>query len=266
MMLWQEASLAFFAYVAGVGVWQALSSRPDTSARTPRLIRVLAGVTAGAGLVVLSRLPGQSWILTDWIWPPLVLLTSYWTSGLLFRAPVPRQEQALAALDVRFAVRRFARRMPRAMVEGLEAAYTAVYVLVPVSLLLHQFYGESADARGFWAVILITDFICFSALPWIQTRPPRSVEGADPWLSSVRMWNLSLLRSTSIEVNTCPSGHAAEALAAALLALVAPGPIVALMFLAAAAVSAGAVLGRYHYLADVLSGWVVAGVVFWLVV
>jgi hypothetical protein len=30
------------------------------------------------------------------------------------------------------------------------------------------------------------------------------------------------------------------------------------MFLGAIAVSAGAVLGRYHYLADALAGWIVA--------
>jgi hypothetical protein len=34
------------------------------------------------------------------------------------------------------------------------------------------------------------------------------------------------------------------------------------MFLAALAVSAGAVLGRYHYLLDALTGWAVALVVF----
>ena len=59
-------------------------------------------------------------------------------------------------------------------------------------------------------------------------------------------------------MNTFPSGHAAEGLVAFLLALAAPPGIVALMFLAALAVSAGAVLGRYHYLADAVAGWVVA--------
>ena len=36
------------------------------------------------------------------------------------------------------------------------------------------------------------------------------------------------------------------------------------MFIAAIAVSAGAVLGRYHYLADILAGWLVAILVFLL--
>ncbi len=101
-------------------------------------------------------------------------------------------------------------------------------------------------------------------LPWVQTRPPRALEAGDPWPSSFRALNLRLLGATSIQVNTFPSGHAAEALTAALLVLGAPAGIMVLMFVAALAVSAGAVLGRYHYLADALAGWGVAAGVFWL--
>ena len=111
--------------------------------------------------------------------------------------------------------------------------------------------------------MLITDFVCFGVLPWVQTRPPRALEAGDPWPSSFRAFNLRLLGATSIQVNTFPSGHAAEALAAALLVLGAPPGVVVMMFAAALAVSAGAVLGRYHYLADALAGWAVAVAVFW---
>jgi membrane-associated phospholipid phosphatase len=92
----------------------------------------------------------------------------------------------------------------------------------------------------------------------VQTRPPRALEPDEPWTSSLRQFNLRLLGATSIQVNTFPSGHAAEALVAALLVIGAPPAIVAVMFLAALAVSAGAVLGRYHYLLDALAGWLVA--------
>jgi hypothetical protein len=51
----------------------------------------------------------------------------------------------------------------------------------------------------------------------------------------------------------------------ALLVSAAPAPIVALMFVNALAISAGAVLGRYHYAADVFAGWAVALAVYcWL--
>ena len=80
----------------------------------------------------------------------------------------------------------------------------------------------------------------------------------------MRRFNLRLLGSTSIQANTFPSGHAAEGVAAALLVLAAPWPISAAVAVAALLVSAGAVLGRYHYAADAFAGWAVALVV-WMV-
>jgi hypothetical protein len=50
----------------------------------------------------------------------------------------------------------------------------------------------------------------------------------------------------------------------ALLVATAPWPIAATVAVAALLVSAGAVLGRYHYAADAFAGWAVALVV-WMV-
>jgi len=224
--------------------------------------RTLAGAGLGLLVVLSSFAANEQPILQDWLLPPLVLLIAYWTSGLLFVAPIPCQERALMWLDDRLAVRGLARRMPRWMAEFLESAYAAVYPLIPFALVLHLTFSPHPDPSRFWSVILITDYLCFGALPWVQTRPPRALEQAEPWASSVRRFNLRLLGATSIQVNTFPSGHAAEALAAALLILDAPAPIVGLMFIAAFTVAAGAVLGRYHYTADALTGWAVAIVVY----
>jgi membrane-associated phospholipid phosphatase len=120
------------------------------------------------------------------------------------------------------------------------------------------------DPDRFWAVILVTDFVCFAVLPWIPTRPPRALEAGEPWRSSFRRVNARLLGAASIGANTFPSGHAAEALAAALLVLDAPLPVVAWMFFNAAAIAAGAVFGRYHYAADALAGYAVALAVWWV--
>jgi membrane-associated phospholipid phosphatase len=256
MHAWQAASLAFFAYLSLVVV---LRHRGMAGAAVRR---IAIGIAAGVLLVLVSRIGGQPAFLQEWIWPPALLLAAYWTSGVLFQAPVPRQERALMWLDDRLRVPGAAALTPRAVAELLEAAYTGVYLLVPIALLLNQGYAPSPDPARFWTVILVTDFICFGVLPWVQTRPPRALESREPWTSSIRAWNLRLLGTTSIQANTFPSGHAAEAIAAALLAGDAPWPIVALMWLAAMAVSAGAVLGRYHYLADAIVGWAVAIVVF----
>ena len=254
MVLWQAAGVAFFAYVILVGLLR--SPRPKTAGR------MLAVAGLGLLIVAASALPGQPPGLKVWIWPPLTLLVAYWSSGMLFVAPSPLQEAGLRWLDDRLALRDVSRRTPRAVAEVLEAAYAGVYLLIPIALLLLLALSPSSDPDAFWAVVLITDFVCFGVLPWVQTRPPRALEGGEPWVSSIRGFNLRLLGATSIQVNTFPSGHAAEALAAFLLVLAAPLPVVVLMFLAALAVSAGAVLGRYHFLADALAGWVVAVGVF----
>jgi membrane-associated phospholipid phosphatase len=258
MVLWQSASVAFFAYLILVAILRPTPPRARG--------RVVWSASVGGLLVAISSAVGRPAFLSQWIWPALVLLIAYWSSGLLFVAPRPSQEATLRWLDDRLAVRAAARKIPRVLVEGLEAAYAGVYLLVPLALLLHLDLSRAPDADRFWAVILITDFVCFGVLPWVQTRPPRALEPGAPWESSIRRFNLRLLGATSIQVNTFPSGHAAEALAAFLLVCAAVPPVVAgAMFLAAVAVSAGAVLGRYHYLADALAGWAVALVVFLVV-
>jgi membrane-associated phospholipid phosphatase len=50
-------------------------------------------------------------------------------------------------------------------------------------------------------------------------------------------------------------------MASALLVLDSPVPVAGGLLLAAFLVSAGAVLGRYHYLIDALAGWLVAVIV-----
>jgi membrane-associated phospholipid phosphatase len=132
--------------------------------------------------------------------------------------------------------------------------------MILIALAIAMRHGVSASR--FWTVILVTDYICFAVLPWFQTRSPRALGFAMPWRSSWRVINLRILEGGSVQVNTFPSGHAAEALAAALLCLDAPAPVVAWMFLNAVAISAGAVFGRYHYAADALAGWLVALLVY----
>jgi len=178
---------------------------------------------------------------------------------------MPAVERSLCEFDRVCGVRAMATRSPRWLAEVLEISYAGVYVLIPVALAVHLTLTPSPSAGRFWTVILLTDYLCFAALPWIQTRPPRSVEPGDAWSSRFRRLNLHVVGTASIRVNTIPSGHAAEGLAAGLLVIGAPAPVVAAVFLAGLAVSAGAVLGRYHYAADAISGWMVAVVVWWLV-
>jgi membrane-associated phospholipid phosphatase len=256
MIAWPLASGLFFGYAAGIAA---------TLPRLPWPRRRAALICAAAGLalsVVALRLPLRI-ILHDWLLPPALLLIAYWTSGLLFVAPMPRAERLLLGIDRALLIRTVAARTPHAVAELLEFAYAGVYPLIPIALIIQQTLTDSADPQRFWTIVLVTDYICFGVLPWVQTRPPRSLEEADPWQARFRRFNVRLLGTASIHVNTFPSGHAAEALAAALLVLDAPLPWVVWMFFNAAAVSAGAVFGRYHYALDAIAGWAVAVLVWW---
>ncbi len=256
MTIWPLASGLFFGYAAGVAA--TLPRLPWSRRRA-----ALTFTSAGLALSVLAARQPFTAILHDWLLPPALLLLGYWTSGLLFVAPMPRAERLLVAIDDALRIRAIAARTPRPVAEFLELAYVGVYPLVPIALIIQVALTESPDPQRFWTVILVTDYICFGVLPWVQTRPPRSLEGSDPWHARFRRFNLRLMGAASIQVNTFPSGHAAEALAAALLVLDAPLPWVAWMFFNAAAVSAGTVFGRYHYALDAIAGWGVALVV-WL--
>jgi hypothetical protein len=219
----------------------------------------VGGVLLGLAIVAVSvALPADGGA-NLWILPPALLLIGYWTSGLLFVAPMPRAERVLASIDASLRIQPLAARVPAPVVELLEFAYSGVYVLIPIALYLALRQGVSADR--FWSVVLFTDYVCFGMLPWFQTRPPRAVGFDVPWTSRWRPVNIGMLAAGSVQVNTFPSGHAAEALACALLVSGGPAPVVGWMFFNAAAISAGAVFGRYHYAADAIVGWAVALVI-----
>jgi membrane-associated phospholipid phosphatase len=253
MSPWVAASGVFFVYVAIVAL-----TVPRLPAR--KRVQAVSGAVAGLALTAAAGHTANP-ILLDWVLPPMALLTAYWASGRLFVRPMPAAERALAAVDRALGIQNLAARTPRWMAELLELAYAGVYPIIPIALAISLAFVPGADPDRFWSVILITDYICFGMLPWVQTRPPRAIEGEPPWQARFRSVNLMLLGRASIQVNTFPSGHTAEALAAAVLVLGAPSPLVLWMFFNAAAISAGTVLGRYHYAADAIAGWIVAIVV-----
>lgn len=255
MPVWAAASIPYFVYIGAI----ALSSGGLTAAARGRACMAAA---AGLLLAALGWYAEAFW-LRFVVLPPLTLLVAYWGSGLLWVEPMPRVERFFVRSDDWLRVARISARVPRIATELLEFAYAFVYPLIPIALLLHYRYVPDPDADRFWTVILVTDFTCFGMLPWIQTRPPRLLEAPAPWRSAFRSFNVRLLGETSIGVNTVPSGHAAEAFAAALLVSGAPWAVVSLMWIAALAVSAGAVLGRYHFAIDALTGWAVAVAVWW---
>jgi membrane-associated phospholipid phosphatase len=250
MPVWSAASVLYFIYIA-----LAALARPGLSGHTRLRVAIVAA--AGSLLSFTSLLVSGFW-LHDLVLPGVLLLVGYWASGLLWVRPMPRAEAFLASFDAAFGLPQLATRLPRLLCDVLEAAYLGVYPLIPVAVFVHLAWSPHADAERFWSVILVTDYVCFAMLPWIQTRPPRAIEPGPPCRSRVRALNLTLLGRASIGANTVPSGHAAEALAVALLLADAQLTIAISAAGVAVAISAGAVLGRYHYALDVFAGWAVA--------
>jgi len=249
---WELASLISFLYIAVVAAFLRQGLSPTSR------MRAVGGAAAGLLLTIASAMAPYHPILHGLLLPPALLFLGYWTSGLLFVAPMKRIETLFACVDRIVHVRGVGAKAPVSLAEFLEIMYAGVFVLIPIALALHVQFARTPNVDRFWTVILVTDFICFAMLPWIQTRPPRSLEAGEPWRSSFRRFNLRVLGTASIQVNTFPSGHAAEALAAALLVSNLQSGLFIWMLFNAAAVSAGAVFGRYHYAIDALAGWVVA--------
>jgi hypothetical protein len=254
MPAWAQATVGFAGYVlACAGLLPRLSSRARANA-------AMTAVTAAC--FALAAQYTDSFLWRALILPVGSLVLGYHATGFLWRAPEARAEAVLTSIDSALRIPLLSSRTPRLAAELLEVAYAAVYPLIPVALWFHLRFARVPDADWFWTVILVTDYVCFATLPWIQTRPPRAIETEPPWHASMRRVNLGLLHRVSIQMNTIPSGHAAEALACALVVAGAPPTIVASMFLIALSISAGALFGRYHYAIDIVLGWVTA-VVIW---
>jgi hypothetical protein len=250
---WQYAGLLFSVYLFVVAALRGGMTRRSR-------LRAIGGAVAGAASVAVSIALSPDGLANLLVAPGVTLFIGYWTSGLLFVAPMPRVERLLVRTDAALRIDAIAAGCPHPVAEFLELAYTGIYPLIPIALWLALHQGVSADR--FWTTILVTDFVCFGMLPWIQTRPPRALGFEARWRSRWRTVNLLMLDAGSVQVNTFPSGHAAEALACALLLTDGPAPVVAWMLFNAAAISAGAVFGRYHYAADAFAGWAVAVLVY----
>ena len=240
--------------------------RPLTSGRRRRVL--LAGFVCITLAVMLSQLrpsPGLR-IIREWV-PAVYLLQGYWLCGLFFRRPSLRIERRLLALDTwlfeRSRLRRAAARAPRLVASWFEATYLLAYPFVPGGFGVFLALGHRGRADEFWTAALIAGFVCYGMLPWIQTRPPRALATDRPlWTPhpNLRRLNTTVLQQMSVQVNTCPSGHAATAAAIALTIAFAGAPATGAAFLfVAASIAVATVMARYHYTLDTLLGLTVGG-------
>jgi membrane-associated phospholipid phosphatase len=248
-----------FAYF---GSLLALAWMRPLPARRRLTITAIGGVMC-AVVVSLSRT--DLTIARDWS-PPLVILVGYYMSGRFFVHPSARLESWLTAWDRRLLsdpTTRFAS-WPPVVLAYLDLVYMGCFLLLPAGYAALVVTGHGALGNRYWTMVIAAEFGAFAPLALIQTRPPWAFErtrAADP---AVRRLASHIVRHFTIRVNTFPSGHAAGSLAVAF-GVAGVLPWAGLGFLALAlSICVACVVGRYHYVVDVVAGALLALALWWL--
>jgi membrane-associated phospholipid phosphatase len=257
-MSWPSIAIAYFGYLAVV----ALVFRRFARARA----WAIAGAAGSLALPTIAAAT-RDLAIVEALLPAPVLLCGYWLSGRFFNAPMPNLESMLIAIDHRVLDRtgilRWYRNAVPLVHDYFELAYLCVYVVVPAGAVTLLAGGQRDAIDMYWRVVLLAEFASYGMLPWLQTRPPRSIElhesGRPDGL--VRRLSLKVLGAGSIGVNTIPSGHAAGSVAVALAVGSAMPRAGVVYLLLAVSITFATVLGRYHYVVDSVLGVLVAVIV-----
>ncbi len=248
----------YFVYLAGI-CWL----RPLSSSR--RLLVTCASMALAAAIYYVATTAPP--VVRDWA--PLVYVgVGYYATGWLFVAPSAALEGWLLAWDRKCLgdpTTRFAA-WPAWVVTYLDIVYTMTFLLLPGGFLALVLGGHSTLANRYWTMVLAADLGAFAPLSIFQTRPPWMIEKT-PALANTSTHRLAsfLVQHATIRVNTFPSGHVAVSLAVAL-AVIGPMPLAgAGLLVLAVSISVACVVGRYHYVADVLTGALLGAVVYGVV-
>jgi membrane-associated phospholipid phosphatase len=265
MLAWTDLVLGYASYLTAVAWAMPRFAR----ARVPALAMAVTGAVSWVGWLMLPGETSPGGLVARIVAPSLVLLATYRVSGAFFVAPDRAFEQRLLRVDDavlgRTGLLGLYRETPTIVHELVELLYLLVYAVVPLGATALVLGGRADGLEKYWAVVFAAELVCYAALPWVQTRPPRAIEGETrsyPASPLLRQMNLAVLRVGSIQVNTFPSAHAAGSTAVAL-AVTSAIPSAGVAFLALAlGIAISTVLGRYHYLADSVIG-VAVGIAAW---
>jgi hypothetical protein len=250
-------NLVFFSCFI-IGSWL----RPLTSRR--RIAIAAIGAT-GIGLIVAAQL--ARWLLPsfavsvvrDWL-PAALMPMAYWQAGRFSGTVNESFQTRLKWLDDKL----LGSWMPslaakpgyRLVAIPLELAYLACYELVPIGLGVLYIAHMRRHAIEYWSVVLSATYPCYAFTAFVPTLPPRLFEtdSMRPSTGKVRRLNLWIVRRVSIKLNTFPSAHVTATLGGSLVLLhFVPSVGWAFLFVSIG-IALGAVLGRYHYAADVILG------------
>lgn len=245
--------LIYFAYLAGVAMGVSVLPR-----RRWRVIAIAALVVTSVSIIALLGDEGFGSVLRDWM-PLMYILLGYWLPALVAKAPNEALERALLKVDHTWfgpeGIRNVAERSPIIVLDAFELAYLFCYPLVPLGFACLYLAGFRDESNRFWTAVLLAVLPCYGVLPWLPTRPPRSIEvSSSAREPRIRLLNLRVLARASVQFNTFPSGHVAAAVATALAVGVRLPAAGIALGLIALGISVGSVIGRYHYAVDTLTG------------
>jgi membrane-associated phospholipid phosphatase len=234
--------------------------------RARRLQVVFGSLGAWAWIVVAAQREPSG--VRDWA--PLVSITvGYFLSGMFFVRPYEPLERWLTAWDWRTLgdpATRFAH-WPPAVLATLEVVYVGCFLLLPIGFAVIVRVADAAHADRFWTIVSAAEFGAFTPLAFIQTRPPWAVERPPAIRDrAVHRAAQRFVETYTIRVNTFPSGHAAVSVAIALAVFLSAPVAGALLLTVALAICVASVVGRYHYVVDIVAGVALAVAVFMLVV
>ncbi len=195
-------------------------------------------------------------------WMPLpLLLLAYHQSGRLFNKPWKKFESFLLELDRKLLGRLFrdpgAAKIHSPLSGYFEVSYLVCYALVPASLAVLVFMGSHDGVEKFWVAVLPSTYVCYALIPLFPALPPRFLN-TDPMRQihpdRIRALNLWILKNASIRANTFPSAHVAACISSSLVVFQHDVWAGTVFLWISVSIAAGAVMGRYHYLADVVLG------------
>lgn len=225
-----------------------------------RLNVTVLGVVPLVVLALVPRFAQQAEPFRKFL--PLILIPmAYWQTAHFTASVNEGLQRTLAAIDDRIFAALDGFSLPPWLKSlshtYLEFAYLLVYPLVPSGLAVLYFAGAIERVGQFWTVVLPPAYFCYATLPFIRTLPPRrlaEIRSPEVPKTGMRRFNLVVVRLVTHQQNTFPSGHAAAAVAVALV-LISAVPVAGFIYLVIAiSIMVAAFVGRYHYAADVALG------------
>jgi membrane-associated phospholipid phosphatase len=258
-------SLIFFALFIALAWLRPLRRRQRVTATVIGACGIVAAVLVPlAEQALFPHLP----IARDLLPTPLMVL-AYWQTGCLFGASNEKLQARLETVDRKLfgdiSGSRNGRRGGNWIMGYLELTYLFCYLMIPLGVGVLYSMGMRPYVQQYWMFVLSASYLCFAVTAFFQTMPPR-VLLRDPYFGArpnkIRVLNLFILRTASIQSNTFPSAHVAGS-AAAGLALLGLAPVAGMIYLwLSLSIAVGAVVGRYHYALDAFTGAAVAATVF----